>query len=154
MAVCIRRIVSREEQECYLPLLLIANPSKELLHRDLARGDLHTLEDGGQVISCAIVAPLNKSTCELLILTTRTGYERTRYAKVLLHYLFAIYRDSYHSMVVGTADFDNKALALYESQGFRRIKVIGKQFIDNYPQEVFDEDRLCPDLVVLERVLI
>lgn len=153
MAVCIRRIISREEQNCYLPLLLVANPSEKLVRQDLARGDLHILEDRGLEISCAIVAPLNLATCELLNLVTRSGYERKGYAKVLLHYLFAIYRDSFSSMVVGTADFSNEALSLYESQGFRRIRVIENHFIDNYPFPIYDKDRLCKDMVVLERKL-
>ena len=153
MAVCIRRIISREEQECYLPLLLVANPSEKLIRQDLARGELHILEDRGQVVSCAIVAPLNLATCELLNLVTRAGYERKGYAKVLLHYLFAIYRDCYSSMVVGTADFSHEALKLYESQGFQRIKVLENYFNDNYPFPIIDNYRLCKDMIVLERSL-
>ncbi len=153
MAVCIRRIISREEQDCYLPLLLVANPSEKLVRQDLARGELHILEDKGLYISCAIVAPLNLATCELLNLATRSGYEHKGYAKVLLHYLFAIYRYSYSSMVVGTADFSNEALNLYESQGFQRIRVIENYFTDNYPYPLFDKDKTCKDLIVLERKL-
>lgn len=153
MAVCIRRIISREEQDCYLPLLLVANPSEKLVRQDLARGELHILEDKGLYISCAIVAPLNLATCELLNLATRSGYEHKGYAKVLLHYLFAIYRYSYSSMVVGTADFSNEALNLYESQGFQRIRVIENYFTDNYPYPLFDKDKICKDLIVLERKL-
>ncbi len=153
MAVCIRKIISHTEQEWYMPMLLKANPSNELVIQDLARGDLYVLEDSGTAVSCAIVGPLNLLSCELLNLSTRDGYERQGYAKVLLHYLFAIYRDLYKSMVVGTADFSNIALALYESLGFRRIRVIENYFIDNYSEKIYDEGRLCKDMVVLERAL-
>ncbi len=153
MAVCIRKIISRMEQEWYMPMLMKANPSRDLVEKDLARGDLYVLEDGGTAVSCAIVGPLNLLSCELLNLSTRDGYERQGYAKVLLHYLFAIYRDLYKSMVVGTADFSNIALSLYESQGFRRIRTIENYFTENYPQAIYDEGRLCKDMVVLEKTL-
>jgi ribosomal protein S18 acetylase RimI-like enzyme len=153
MAVCIRKIISRMEQEWYMPMLMKANPSKDLVEKDLARGELYVLEDGGTAVSCAIVGPLNLLSCELLNLSTRDGYERLGYATVLLHYLFAIYRDLYKSMVVGTADLSFIALSLYESQGFRRIRVIENYFIDNYPDAVYEDGHLCKDMVVLEKTL-
>ena len=153
MAVCIRRIISREEQDCYIPLLLIANPSEMLVRQHLSRGDLHVLEDSGIVVSCAIVAPLNLTACEILNLATRSGYERKGYAKVLLHYLFAIYRDCYSSMVVETADFSNEALSLYESQGFHQIRITENRFMGKHQFPVYDKDRICKDIVILERNL-
>jgi ribosomal protein S18 acetylase RimI-like enzyme len=56
-------------------------------------------------------------------------------------------------MVVGTADFSNETLTLYESQGFHRIRVIENYFIENYPFPVMDKNQHCKDMVILERNL-
>jgi len=153
MAVCIRKILSRIEQEDYLELLATANPSELLVRQDLSRGDLYVMEDGGQTISAAIVVPLNRTSCELRAIATMEKHKRKGYAKVLLHYLFAVYRDDYQSMVVGTVDGSQLALGFYESQGFRRINVIENYFLDTYSEPIFDNGMQCIDMVMLEKQL-
>lgn len=134
----------KQEKEQYMPLLLEADPSVELVESYLKNGDLYALKLDGNVVSVAVVAKLDDSTCELKNVATKEEYRNMGYAKRLIKYLFSIYKQKYAKMIVGTSENN---IPFYVKSGFDTYeKTVKNFFVDNYKEEVWDNGLHCMDM--------
>ena len=65
-------------------------------------------------------------------------------AKKMIKYLFDNYKSKYKKMLVGTSENN---IPFYVKQGFDKYeKTIKNFFVDNYKEEIWDENLQCIDM--------
>ena len=140
-----------ENKEDYIDLLLEADPSKDMIHKYLNDSDVYALKKGDELISIAVICTISRKTLELKNIVTRENYRNKGYAKTLLKSLCGNYKQKYDRMLVGTTENN---IPFYVKQGFDKYeKTIKNFFIDNYNEEIKDEDLICTDLIYYSKDL-
>ncbi len=140
-----------ENKEDYIDLLLEADPSKDMIHKYLNDSDVYALKKGDELISIAVICTISRKTLELKNIVTTEKYRNKGYAKTLLKSLCGNYKQKYDRMLVGTTENN---IPFYVKQGFDKYeKTIKNFFIDNYNEEIKDEDLICTDLIYYSKDL-
>jgi len=134
----------------YLPLLLLADPSEEMIDLYIDKGEMYVLNDDNKTICEAAVVKGSNAECELKNIATDEEYQMRGYAKTLLKYLFNIYKKDYKVMFVGTT---STAIPFYNKLGFEYSHTIDNFFIDNYPEAIFEGNVQCVDMIYLKKYL-
>ena len=143
----IRRISTGKE--AYMPLLLLADPSEEMIGRYLPDGDLFVLQKNGRAVSVAVVRQ-EDGDCELCNLATDPKWEGQGNARALVEHICRLYAARAGRMVVGTSP---TMVPFYERLGFTRFGVRRGFFTENYPEPIFEEGEQLTDMLLLERRL-
>lgn len=145
----IGRAASLAEKWRFRELLLLADPSEEMIARYLAEGDMLVWRDAdGGVIGEAVV----DAAGEVKNLAVAPAMQGRGWGRRILDDLCEHYKGVFPALTVGTS---GGGVAFYEKCGFRYSHTLRSFFTDNYPEPVFEEDgNLCRDMVVLERVLL
>ena len=144
----IRRIAAGKE--AYLPLLLEADPSREMIEKYLDAGEMYLLLADGQAVSVAVVTAKEDGACELKNLATAPEARGKGYAGKLLRHLFKLLQPRFSRMAVGTSPAN---VAFYERFGFAREGVIPGFFADNYPEPIIEDGAALKDMIVLSKAL-
>ena len=140
-----------ENKEDYMDLLLEADPSKDMIHKYLNDSDVYALKKGDELISIAVILHIDRKTLELKNIVTKESYRNKGYAKTLLKSLCGNYKQKYDRMLVGTTENN---IPFYVKQGFDKYeKTVKNFFIDNYDEEIKDEDLICTDLIYYSKDL-
>lgn len=130
----------------YLELLLLADPSEEMVDKYLETGEMFILSEQGYVICEAVVDPLG----ELKNLAVEAQYQKKGIGMKMIQLLSKYYQDKFDFLYVGTSD---SGVAFYEKCGFKYSHTVKNFFIDNYPAPIFDEGKQCIDMIYLKRKL-
>lgn len=143
----------RQDKKRFLELLLLADPSEEMIDRYLADGDLFVMREGETLLCVAVVCPVSEQECELKNIAVSPDIQGKGLGSKMIAHLLAEYHGVFETMIVGTADASAAAQAFYQRNGFRRSRVLKDFFTDNYPDPVYDEGKQCIDMVILEQSL-
>lgn len=144
----IEEVTDRKKE--YLTLLLLADPSEQMVDKYLNNGRMYVLFKNNEPVCEAVVVEISSKTCELKNLATADVYQKQGYATKMLHYLFELFKESYAEMYVGTSEFGG---SFYQRFGFVYSHTIKNFFVDNYPK-LFSENGLqCIDMLYLKRNL-
>ncbi len=135
----------------YLPLLLLADEEEAMLDRYLERGTMYVLDDGSVKAEC-IVTDEGGGILELKNLATQPQFQRRGYAKALVRFIEAEYKNRFKTLQVGTGD-SPATLPFYQKLGFTRSHVIKNFFTDNYSHPIYDGGVLLKDMVYLRKQL-
>ncbi len=143
-----RTAVTMAEKREFRELLLLADPSEEMVGRYLTAGEMFVWRDeAGNVIGEAVVDDSGEVK-NLAVVPHRQGQG---WGRRMLEDLCGHYKGVYPELKVGTS---NGGVAFYERCGFRYSRTIRGFFTDNYPGPVIDGDgSLCTDMIVLMRRL-
>lgn len=145
----IRKI--KENKNDYMKLLLEADPSEKIINEYLDRGDLFCFKYNDDVVCVAVVVRIDKETCELKNIATKEEYRGKGYASKMIKYLCGTYKQKYNKMIVGTTENN---ITFYVKQGFDKYeKTIKNFFVDNYEEEIWDEDLQCIDIYYYSKKL-
>jgi len=135
----------------YLDLLLLADEQEDMIDRYLERGEMFALYDDDVKTVCVVVA-IDQETCELKNIATYKHYQGQGYAKALIQFISAYYKNTYTTMLVGTGDTPT-ILSFYERCGFEKSHVIKNFFTDHYDHPMFEDGRQLIDMVYLKKTL-
>ena len=134
----------KDNKEQYLELLLEADPSKEMINKYLADGELFVLTYKDEPVCIAVVMKIDNDIVELKNIITKEKHRGNGYAKKMIKYLVDNYKTRYKKMIVGTTQNN---IPFYVKQGFDKYeKTIKNFFIDNYDEELWDGDMQCVDM--------
>ena len=132
--------------EAYMPLLLDADPSRELVEKYLAKGKLWACADEHGPVCEALMMPTAVREIELMNLCTRESMRGRGVAHTMVCTMQKIYAHDYDVMRVGTADGFPNLQNFYESCGFTLIGIDRGFFVRNYAEPVMDSGRQCVDM--------
>ena len=144
----IRRISSGKA--VYMPLLLEADPSREMIEKYLDNGELYALTVNGQTAAVAIVTQREDGAWELKNLAVAPGMRGKGYGARLLKHLFRVLTARCDRLIVGTSAGN---VAFYERFGFVRDGVIEGFFEAHYPEPIVEDGKALKDMIVLVKKL-
>ena len=140
-----------DNKEDYLDLLLLADPSKELVLDYIKESDMYGVVVDNKVVCEVVVCKVDSDSCELKNISTLDEYRGNGYASKLIKYIFDIYKGKYKTMIVGTSE---NMIPFYVLNGFNKYHHTVKNFfIDNYKEEIWDGNMQCIDMYYYSKEL-
>ena len=135
-------------------LLLMADPSRELVEEYLAIGDCRVAEVEREVIGVYVLIKLDSSTTEIINIAVIEEMQGRGIAKKLICDAVQTAKQlGYKKIEIGTGNSSIGQLLLYQKCGFRMTDVIADFFVDNYDEEIFENGVQCRDMVRLSMTL-
>ena len=142
------------DKKRYLDLLLEADPDEAMIDRYLEAGEMYVLFEKGQPLAEAVLLDRGRGVCELMNLAVRPGFQGQGWGGLLIRHLFHEARSRFHTMLVGTADASDRALRVYQREGFTIDHRIPGFFTENYPHPNIEENGIpCVDMIVMKMKL-
>jgi len=146
--VRIRRLDSGDE----LPysLLLLADPSKEIVDSYIRRGQCFVAELQGRAVGVYVIVDTRPQTVELVNVAVAEPEQGKGIGKRLVQHAIETARTlGYKTIELGTGNSGIGQLALYQKCGFRIVGVDMDFFTRHYPEPIYENGILCRDMVRL-----
>ncbi|MEA4957482.1 putative N-acetyltransferase YvbK [bioreactor metagenome] len=142
----------KENKKEFLDLLLLADEEERMIDKYLENGELFALYDN-DLKSICVVNSLNDSY-EIKNIATYPKYQNQGYGQKLIEFVFSYCKDQnkFKKIYVGTGDVE-KAISFYEKCGFEKSHIIPNFFVDNYSEEIFEDDEQLIDMIYLKKEL-
>lgn len=144
----------KEHETPPFELLLLADPSREMVEEYLAIGECRVVEMAGKIVGVYVLARLDVETMEIMNVAVHERLHRQGIGKRLIgDAIQTAQKLGYQSLEVGTGNSSIGQLALYQKCGFRMESVIKDFFTDNYEEEIFENGIQCRDMIRLVKEL-
>jgi ribosomal protein S18 acetylase RimI-like enzyme len=139
-----------EDELVPMNLLLLADPSKQIVEEYVRRGRCFTAQEGGGVTGVYVLLPTRPGTVELVNIAVLEEYQGQGTGRELvLHAVNEAKKAAFKTLEVGTGNSSIGQLALYQKCGFRIDGVDRDYFVKNYPEPIVENGILCRDMVRL-----
>lgn len=131
-------------------LLLLADPSKEIVQSYLENGECYVADDENEIIGVFVLIPTRPSTVEIVNIAVEESQQGKGLGKQLIEVAITIAKSKgYKTVEIGTGNSSIGQLYLYQKCGFR-INWIDKDFfIKHYGEEIFENGIQCRDMIRL-----
>ncbi|MBE5799906.1 MAG: GNAT family N-acetyltransferase [Clostridiales bacterium] len=147
----VRQILQSKKE--FLALLLLADEQEDMIDRYLQRGDMYVLEEAGSALAVIVVTDEGGGTLEIKNLAVRPDAQKRGYGRMMIDYVAGRYRDSFHTLLVGTGD-SPLTVPFYERCGFARSHVVKDFFTNYYDHPIIECGMLLRDMVYLKRAIL
>jgi ribosomal protein S18 acetylase RimI-like enzyme len=142
------------DEEPPMDLLLLADPSRNIVEEYTQRGECFVAEINGSIIGVYILLPTRPETVELVnIAVIETIHSRGFGKQLVMDAIKVAKSKGYKTIEVGTGNSSIGQLALYQKCGFRITGVDIDFFIRHYPEEIFENGIQCRDMIRLTQDL-
>lgn len=133
-----------------MDLLLLADPSREIVEQYIKRGDCFIAEKDKQILGVYVLLPTRPNTVELVNIAVAEDQQAKGIGKQLVMNAIQIAKTKgYKTIEVGTGNSSIGQLALYQKCGFRIIGVDLDFFIKHYSEEIVENGIQCRDMIRL-----
>ncbi|WP_107841397.1 GNAT family N-acetyltransferase [Metasolibacillus meyeri] len=147
------RILTASEQPP-MDLLLLADPSEDIVTDYVQRGLCYVAERDGQIVGVYVLLPTRPHTVELVNVAVDENWQGQGIGKQLvLHAIASAKAAQYKTIQLGTGNSSIDQLALYQKCGFRIVGVDRDFFLQHYDEPIFENGIQCVDMIRLEIVL-
>ncbi|MEW9031713.1 MAG: GNAT family N-acetyltransferase [Planifilum fimeticola] len=137
-----------------MELLLLADPSRELVQEYIRRGTCFVAERNGQIVGVYVLLPTRPQTVELVNIAVMPSHQGKGIGKKLLKHAIQTAKSmGYKTMEVGTGNSSIRQLAFYQKCGFRMIGIDFDFFTRHYSEAIFENGIQCRDMIRLSRDL-
>ena len=139
------------DRERFLALLLLADPSLELVQQYLMKGYLFVLFERDTACGVVHLLPQTSNTIEIKNIAVKEDMQGCGYGKRLLNYALNFCKEQgYEKVIVGTGNSSIHNIAFYQKAGFRFLSVTRNVFTDRYNEPIFEHGIQCRDMLLLE----
>ncbi|MEK4511956.1 GNAT family N-acetyltransferase [Paenibacillus anaericanus] len=131
-------------------LLLLADPSSELIEEYLSRGQCFVTLIHDEIVGVFVLIRTRPETMELVNVAVRDDFQGKGIGKQLV--LSAIDKakeQGAKTIEIGTGNSSMHQLALYQKCGFRITGVDRDFFIRHYEEEIYENGIQCIDMIRL-----
>lgn len=137
-----------------LNLLLLADPSKEIVEEYVNRGECFVAESEQQIIGVYVLLPTRPGTVELVnIAVLEEQHGKGIGKQLIVNAIQEAKAKGFKTIEIGTGNSSIGQLALYQKCGFRIIGVDIDFFVKHYPDEIFENGIQCRDMIRLSQDL-
>ncbi|EOS58467.1 hypothetical protein C812_00386 [Paenibacillus barengoltzii G22] len=149
MDVKIRLLENHEEVP--LDLLLLADPSQEMIAEYLQRGQCYVgLDEREQIIAVIVLLPTRPGTLEIVNIAVREAFQGRGIGKKLIQFAMDQAREKNAKTIeIGTGNSSVGQLLLYQKCGFRITGIDRDFFIRHYPEKIYENGIQCRDMIRL-----
>ncbi|WP_226676723.1 GNAT family N-acetyltransferase [Mesobacillus jeotgali] len=132
-------------------LLLLADPSKDLVSKYLDKSFCYVVESETEVtIGVIVLVPISNHIIEIMNLAVDESYQGKGIGTILLkHGIQTAAEKGYNTVEIGTGNSSINQLALYQKVGFRITGIDHDFFIRNYEEPIFENGIQCRDMIRL-----
>ena len=131
-------------------LLLLADPSRELVSAYLANGECYVAQLRGEIVGEFVIMPKAPDVWELMNIAVTEARHGQGIGKALLAEAIRVVRQHGASRLeVGTGNCGFMQLAFYQKAGFRMVGVERDFFLKHYSEPIFENGIQCMDMVRL-----
>lgn len=142
------------DEKLPMDLLLLADPSPKAVKEYVKRGDCFIAKNDKQIVGVYVLLPTRPHTVELVNVAVAEEQHGKGIGKQLVMHAIQVAKEKeYKTIEVGTGNSSIGQLALYQKCGFRIIGVDTDFFIRHYPEEIFENDIQCRDMIRLSQDL-
>jgi ribosomal protein S18 acetylase RimI-like enzyme len=144
----------REGEHPPIDLLLLADPSEELVRSYIKRGQCWIAKVDNEVVGVYVLLETRPETVELVNVAVREDMQGKGIGKKLvLHAVETARQLGFRTMELGTGNSSIGQLGLYQKCGFRIVGVDLDFFVRHYTQPIFENGIQCRDMIRLRRDL-
>jgi ribosomal protein S18 acetylase RimI-like enzyme len=137
-----------------IDLLLVADPSQNLVEEYIARGICYVAEDSQKLVGVYVLLPTRPETVELVNIAVVESQQGKGIGKrLVLHALKVAKELGFKTIEIGTGNSSVGQLVLYQKCGFRIVGVDRDFFIRHYPEEIYENGIQCRDMIRLSKDL-
>lgn len=137
-----------------MDLLLLADPSEELVKAYLERGACIVAEMHGQIIGVYVLLELTAEAVEIVNVAVAESYQGKGLGKRLVNHAIDHARSQgYVTIEIGTGNSGIGQLALYQKCGFRITAIDQDFFTRNYPEAIYENGIQCRDMIRLSQTI-
>ncbi|MBT3261831.1 GNAT family N-acetyltransferase [bacterium] len=143
----------KNPQEIPYALLLLADPSKEVIDKYLKKCLVFTACSKNK-IPCGVVAlyPHNKKTIEIKNIAVATDHQNQGISSKLIDFSIQQAKKlGYEYIKIGTGNSSLGQLYLYQKHGFRIKRILTDFFVLNYDEPIIENGLVCKDMLILVR---
>ncbi|MDQ0088500.1 ribosomal protein S18 acetylase RimI-like enzyme [Paenibacillus anaericanus] len=131
-------------------LLLLADPSKELVEEYLSRGQCFVTSIQNEIVGVFVLIRTRPETMELVNVAVREDFQGKGIGKQLvLSAIGMVKEQGAKTIEIGTGNSSMHQLALYQKCGFRITGVDRDFFIRHYEEEIYENGIQCIDMIRL-----
>ena len=142
------------DRESYMNVLLIADPNEEVVMKYLDEGVLIGMFEEDKCIGISHYKVIDPSTAEIMNIGIVLDHQGRGWGKVLLDYTVDYAQDNgIGTLVLGTGNSSIGNIAFYQKSGFEMTEIWQNYFVDNYNEEIFENDIMCKHMIRFEKVL-
>ncbi|ARK29898.1 GNAT family N-acetyltransferase [Halalkalibacter krulwichiae] len=147
------RLLNRNENPP-MDLLILADPSREIVADYLRRGECYIAEMEKQIIGVYVLLPTRPETVELVnVAVAEKIHGRGIGKRLVMHAIETARGKGYKTIEIGTGNSSMGQLALYQKCGFRMTGIDIDFFVKHYREEIFENGIQCKDMVRLSQEL-
>ncbi|WP_117160983.1 GNAT family N-acetyltransferase [Paraliobacillus sp. X-1268] len=138
-----------------IELLLLADPSIEIVEEYVNRGECFVAESEQQIVGVYVLLPKRPKTVELVnVAVIEKKQARGIGKQLVMHALKIAKTKGYKTIEIGTGNSGIGQLALYQKCGFRIIGVDRDFFVKHYHEEIVENGIPCKDMIRLSQDLV
>jgi ribosomal protein S18 acetylase RimI-like enzyme len=135
-------------------LLLLADPSRDLIDDYLKRSDVFAAIHNGEILGVLVLFPLTDEIAEIKNLAVKPEYQGRGIGSYLIENAVLIAASNKQkSICIGTANSSSAQLSLYQKLGFEITEIKRDFFINNYPEPIYENGIQAKHMLVLTRQL-
>jgi len=143
-------VESKKVDDELYSILLLADPSKEIVDDYIARGKVFTAIAEENIVGVYVLIYTRPETIEIVNIAVKEDWQGKGIGKTLLKDAI-IKSKSLGAKVldIGTGNSSIYQLTLYQKIGFRIVGVDKDFFVKHYEEDIYENDIRCIDMVRL-----
>lgn len=135
-------------------LLLLADPSKEIIDEYLKQSDLFVAKNNDEILGVLVLFPLTKETVEIKNVAVKTEFQGQGLGSFLIANAVKVaLHNKLKTICIGTANSSVKQLCLYQKLGFEITDIKRNFFTNNYAQPIYENGIQAKHMLILSRQL-
>lgn len=137
-----------------MELLLLADPSREIIEEYVNRGECFIAEMEQQIIGAYVLLSTRPGTVELVnVAVIEEQYGKGIGKRLVMNAIKEAKTRGYRTIEIGTGNSSIGQLALYQKCGFRIVGIDMDFFVRYYTEEIYENGIQCRDMVRLSQDL-
>lgn len=139
-------------EQAPMELLLLADPSEDLVTQYLKEGICYVLEEEEKMIGVCVLFPHSEKRVEIMNLAVHEEKQGKGYGKQLVNFAIEWAKSKdYNQIDVATANSSVNQLAFYQKCGFRLEAIEKEYFLKHYDNEFFENGIQVRDRIPLRK---
>ncbi len=131
-----------------MDLLLLADPSEELINNYLEKGVCYTADLEGETVGVVLILETKPETIEIMNIAVKEKYQNKGIGKqLLLHVIDEIKKGRAKVIEIGTGNPGVVQMLLYQKCGFRIVGIDFDFFRRNYSERIYENGIECRDMI-------
>ncbi len=133
-----------------MDLLLLADPSEELVKSYLKKGTCYTAELDGEIVGVVLIMETKLHTIEIMNLAVKEELHNNGIGKQLLLYAIEeIKKGDTKTIEIGTGNPGVVQMLLYQKCGFRIVDIDFDFFRRTHPEPIYENGIECRDMIIM-----